>query len=62
LNWDAALKATTLGLILLAIGLLIMVYGFSRPFDFLTPVIGMAIMFVGIWIFVIKFRKWVHEH
>jgi hypothetical protein len=62
LNWDAGLKAVTLGLILFVIGLLIIGYGFSRPFDFLTPFIGFIILGIGVWIFATKFKQWVREH
>jgi hypothetical protein len=56
------LKAVTLGLILFVIGLLIIGYGFSRPFDFLTPFIGFIILGIGVWIFATKFKQWVREH
>jgi hypothetical protein len=57
------MKASTLGIVLIIVGFLIMLYGFGRSaFDFITPTIGILIMGVGLWILAVKFRQWVHSH
>jgi len=56
------MKASALGAVLLLIGLIVIAYGFSRPFDFLTPFIGFCVLGVGLWILAEKFRQWVREH
>lgn len=56
------LLASVLGIILIIIGLSITGYGFSRPFDFLIPMIGIAILLIGLWILATKFKQWVYSH
>ena len=56
------MRATTLGIVFIIIGSLVTAYGFSRPFDFFIPFVGIIIMGVGFWILATKFRQWVYKH
>ena len=56
------LRATILGIIILVVGFFVLLYGFSRPWDFMTPLVGLVIMFIGLWVLGTKFKQWVRSH